>query len=89
MLERKRRHIEEGRITIGIHDRKTYNKVENEIRKTNELAQNSGAEIAQINKVTKKIKLVKGHPKRIGTRREDPIAHVMKQCDGVARKKRE
>ena len=36
-----------------------------------------------------KTKLVKGHPKRIGTRREDPIAHFMKQCDEVARKTRE
>ena len=67
----------------------------NEIRKTNQYAQNVGAEIAQIKKVIKKIKyeikikLVKGHPKRVETRREDTTAHLMKQCDEVARKTRE
>ena len=36
-----------------------------------------------------KIKLVKGHPKRVGTKRENPIAHLMKQFDKVAIKARE
>ena len=84
VLERRGRHVEEGKITIGIENRKECDKLVNIIRKTSDHAQNAGAEIAQIKKVTNKIKheikikLVKGHPKRIGPRREEPIAHLMK-----------
>ena len=42
-------HVEEGRITIGVDNRKMHNKVVNEIRKTNDYAQSAGAEIAQKN----------------------------------------
>ena len=63
--------------------------------KKKDCAQNAGVEIAQTKKAINKskceiqIKLVKGYPKRIGVIREDPIAHLTKQCDEVARKKRE
>ena len=68
--ERRGRHIEEVKITIGVDNRKSHDKVVNAIRKTSEHAQNAGAEIAQIKKVINKIKceikikLVKGHPKK-------------------------
>ena len=83
MLERRGRRMEEGSTAIGVDNKNTHNKEVNETRK-NYYAQNAGVEIAQMKKAIKKIKcevktkLVKGNPKRIGTRREDPIAHLMK-----------
>ena len=47
VLERRGRHTEEGSTTIAVDNRKTYNKAVNEIRKTNDYAQNAGAEKAQ------------------------------------------
>ena len=84
--------MEGGSMEMVVDNRNMRNKTGNKTRTTHDCAQNAGAEIAQMKKVTKKIKckiktkLVKGHPKRIGTRREDPIAHLTKQCDEVARK---
>ena len=55
---------------IGIDNRKMHNKVANAIRKTSKHAQNTGAAMAQIKKVTNKmkceikVKLVKGHKER-------------------------
>ena len=43
VLERRGRHIEEGIINIGVDNRKTNDKLVNEIRKTNDYAQNEGA----------------------------------------------
>ena len=48
VLERRGRYAEEGSMTIGVDNRKAWNKAVNEMRKTNYHAQNTGAEIIQI-----------------------------------------
>ena len=55
VIERKGRGIEEGKIVIGIDNKKAYRKIVNEIKKSNKYTQEAGAEIAMIKRVIKKI----------------------------------
>ena len=71
LLEKKGRNIREGKIVIGIDYKRAYRKIEKDIRKSNEYAQESGAEIAMIKRLIKKIKfeveikLIRGHESNI------------------------
>jgi len=48
VIERKGRGISHGKITIGVDNRKVYQRIVEEIAKPNVYAKDSGAEIAQI-----------------------------------------
>jgi len=65
------------------------------IKKSNEYVKESGAEIARIKRLLKKIKfdieinLIRGHENNIGEYRRNPTKHLIKNCDARARIKRE
>ena len=67
VLERRGRNIENGKIVIGLDNRKVYQKLIDKIRKACYHTQDARVEIAQMKRLIKKIKfklefkLVKGH----------------------------
>ena len=95
MLERRGRGIDYGKIEIGIDYRKAHRKIMSAIKKSNEYAKESGAEITRIKRLLKKIKfdveinLIRGHENNIGEYRRNPTKHLIKNCDARARIKRE
>ena len=95
VLERRGRGIDYGKIEIGIDYRRAHKKIMSAIKKSNEYAKESGAEIARIKRLLKKIKfdieikLIRGHKNNIGEYRRNPTKHLIKNCDTKARIKRE
>ena len=73
VIEKKSRHINQGKITIGFDYRKSHNKIIKDIKKTSDYVQEAGAEIVMIKKEIKKIKFeveikhIKSHAKDAGT----------------------
>ena len=67
VIEAKGRQIDEGKICIGFDCRKAYKKIMSHLRRTNDYAQESGAEISRIKELLQRIKfeveikLVRGH----------------------------
>ena len=55
-IEEKGRHINEGAIRIGFDLRKAHKKIINNIKRSNEYALESGAEISRIKYLLDKIK---------------------------------
>ena len=95
VLEKRGRNINNGRIVIGIDYRRAHRKIIESIKKSNEYAQESGAEIAKIKSLLEKIKfdveikLIRGHESNIGSYRNNPIKYLIKKCDERARRIRE
>ena len=71
VIERKGRNISGGKIIIGVDYKRAYKKIIDEIRKPNKYAQESGAEIAMIKQLIRKmnfyveIKLMRGYEKGV------------------------
>ena len=95
VIERKGRGISYGKITIGVDNRKVYQRIVEEIAKPKVYAKDSGAEIAQIKRLLEKIKfeiqieLVKEHKKPEGNYQLKPLQHLIVECDQEATKQRE
>ena len=95
VLERRGKHVEHGKIEIGFDNRTQCRNLVAKIKKSNMCAQEAGVEIAMMKHVMKKIKfeaqikLVKGHEEQIGTHDQNPLKHLMRDCDRRARKTRE
>jgi len=95
VIERRGRHIENGSIEIGFDHKRQYRQITGKIMKSNIYAQEGGAEIAAIKEIIDrinfeiKITLVKSHDKQIGTYQENPIKHIIRECDKEARRTRE
>ena len=56
VIERKGRMVDFGMIKISIDNRDAYKKIISNIKKSNYLVQDRGAEISQIRRLLKKIK---------------------------------
>jgi len=73
VIEKKSRHINQGKITIGFDYRKSHNKIIKDIKKTSDYIQEASVEIAIRKKEIKKIKFeveikyIKSHAKDAGT----------------------
>ena len=67
VIEAKGQQIDEGELCIGFNCRKAYAKIMSDLRRTNDCAQESRAEISRIKELIQrikfevKIKLVRGH----------------------------
>ena len=94
VIEAKGRHINEGEINIGFDLRKAHKKIINNIMKSNEYAQESGAEISRIKDILQKIKftvkiiLIRGHENPSRQENGLTIKHLIKECDEKAKKTR-
>jgi len=95
VIERKGRNISGGKIIIGVDYKRAYKKIIDEIRKPNEYAQESGAEIAMIKQLIRKInfdveiKLIRGHEKGVVHYQNEPVKWLIRQCDKEAEQARE
>ena len=73
IVERRGRHIENGKLEIGFYNRRHHRNILEELRKSNAHKLEAGAEIAIIKKLMRKIKfevvikLIRGYNKIIGT----------------------
>ena len=85
MLERRGREIDHRKIEIGIDYRRNHKIIMSATKKSKEYAKESGAEIARIKRILKKIKfdveikLIKGHENNIGEYRRNPTKHLIKK----------
>ena len=92
ILERKGRHISQGKTQIGFDNRIVHKKIVENIAKASIFAQDAGAEIAQIKSLKDKIKfeiellLVRGHEKIVSPYSSAPLKHLIKECDENAKK---
>ena len=95
VLDRRGRHIENGRIEIGFDNKQQYRQIMSSIKKSNMYVQESGAEIAMIKHLIEKIKfevkihLIKSHEKQVGTYEQNLMKHLIKECDRKAKTIRE
>jgi len=95
VIAKKSKHITQGKIVIGYDHRKSYSKIIKNIKKTSEYVQEAGAKIAMIKRELEKIKFnveskyIKSHDKIKGTWRQEPLLHLIKECDSKAREIRE
>ena len=85
-IEEKGRHINEGAIRIGFDLRKAHKKIINDIKRSNEYALESGAEISRIKYLLDKIKfevrimLVRGKDNS-----DNMLKWLIKECDAKSR----
>ena len=95
ILERKGRNVNSGKIVIGVDYKRAHKKILSDIRKSNEHAKESGAEIAMIKQLLKKmqfdveIKLMRGHKKGVIRYQNEPVKWLIRKCDSEAEKARE
>ena len=95
VIERRGRHIENGSVDIAFDNKRHYRQITNDIRKSNMYAQEAGGEIARIKDLLQRIKfnvnihLIKSHEKVIGTFEQNPMKHLIKECDRRAKSTRE
>ena len=95
VIERRGRHISNGKITIGFDNKKHHRNIVNEVNKSNVYALEAGAEISEIKRKLRKIKFEvqiiwnRGHEVKIGTYEQNPTKHLIRECDARARKGRE
>ena len=93
VLKKRGRNMNDSKIVIGIDYRRAHRKTLESIRKSNEYAQESGAEIAKIKSLLEKIKfdveikLILGHESSSISHSSNPIKHLMKTCDERSRRK--
>ena len=89
------RNINRGKIVIGVDCKRMCKKIIKEINKSNEYAQESGAEIAMIKQIMKQlnfeveIKLMKGYEIGIMRYENELVKWLTRQCDEEAEKARE
>lgn len=95
VLEKKGRHINQGGIKIGFDYKKGQRKIVNKIFKCNEYAKEAGGEIAMIKQLLGRIKFevsitfIRSHNENVGQYVDQPLKHIIKECDDQARKERE
>ena len=73
VIEKKSRHINQGKIIIGFDHRKSHNKIIKDMKNTSDYVQEAGTEIVMIKKEIKKIEFkieityIKSYTKDAGT----------------------
>ena len=95
MLFNKRKHINAGRIRIDFDNRLSHRKIVKSMLKPSIYTQDSGAEIARIKTIMKEalfrieLILVRGHVAPRQPCHQQPLQHLIIECDEKAWKARE